>query len=192
MRQSDIQGERLHLLRPFLALIALSAFLGAMVLPDRAEAALSKQDAKQQDTKAKQDNKDAEKSKQEPAKPQTVSKEKFTAEQIVESVIYLYGSRPMLDQIRRYGVERGKIIRYPAEGNPDETNYERRKSGNTPSWATSDRGGSYLYRDSHHARNGARSLRRRDYLRPDNELFCRAPRHTAGFDPASDGCRRDK
>ena len=129
MRQSDIQGERLHLLRPFLALIALSAFLGAMVLPDRTQAARIQQDAKQQDTKdnkAKQDNKDAEKSKQEPAKPQAVSKEKFTAEQIVESVIYLYGSRPMLDQIRRYGVERGKIIRYPAEGNPDETNYERR------------------------------------------------------------------
>lgn len=129
MRQSEIQGERLHLLRPFLALIALAAFLGAMVLPDRIQAARSQQDARQQDakdTKAKQDKKEAEKPKQDSEKPKQDSKEKFTAEQIVESVIFLYGTRPGLEQIRRYGVERGKITRYPAEGNPDETNYERR------------------------------------------------------------------
>jgi hypothetical protein len=125
MRRSEIQGERLHLLRPFLALMAVGAFLAAMVLPVRIQAALGQQDNKQQDakqqdtkdTKAKQDNKEAEKPN---------PKEKFTAEQIVESVIFLYGSRPMLDQIRRYGVERGKITHYPAEGNPDEANYERR------------------------------------------------------------------
>ena len=134
MRQSEIQGERLHLLRPFLALIALGAFLGAMVLPGRIQATRSQQDNKWQDarqqdtkdTKAKQDNKDAEKTKQESEKPKQDSKEKFTAEQIVESVIYLYGTRPGLEQIRRNGVERGKITHYPAEGNPDEANYERR------------------------------------------------------------------
>jgi hypothetical protein len=93
-----------------------------MVAPDKTHAARSQQDTKQQDTKkpdAKQDNK-------EPEKPVQGSKEKFTAEQIVESVIFLYGTRPGLEQIRRYGVERGKITRYPAEGNPDEANYERR------------------------------------------------------------------
>ena len=70
----------------------------------------------------------------EPAKPQESPKPaepkasdvKFTAEQIVESVILVYGSRPALEQIRRYGVERGKITRYNAEGNPEEANYERR------------------------------------------------------------------
>jgi hypothetical protein len=51
---------------------------------------------------------------------------KFTAEQIVESVILIYGTRPGLEQIRRYGVERGKITRFPTEGNPEEANYERR------------------------------------------------------------------
>src|SRR5688572_26774462 len=61
----------------------------------------TKQDTKQQDTK-------------------------YTAEQIVESVILIYGSRPLLDQIRRNGVERGKITRFPTEGNPEEANYERR------------------------------------------------------------------
>lgn len=51
---------------------------------------------------------------------------KFTAEQIVESVILMYGTRPALDHIRRNGVERGKITRYTAEGNAEEANYERR------------------------------------------------------------------
>lgn len=51
---------------------------------------------------------------------------KYTAEQIVESVILIYGTRPGLDQIRRNGVERGRITRYPTEGTPEEANYERR------------------------------------------------------------------
>lgn len=54
------------------------------------------------------------------------SEVKFTAEQIVESVILMYGTRPALDHIRRNGVERGKITRYNAEGNAEEANYERR------------------------------------------------------------------
>ena len=51
---------------------------------------------------------------------------KFTAEQIVESVILMYGTRPGLDHIRRNGVERGKITRFGADGNAEEANYERR------------------------------------------------------------------
>lgn len=49
-----------------------------------------------------------------------------TAEQVVESVIFFYGTRPGLEQIRRNGVERGKVTRFPAQGNPEESNYERR------------------------------------------------------------------
>lgn len=62
--------------------------------------------------------------RQEP-KPQD-AKQQYTAEQIVESVILIYGTRPGLDQIRRNGVERGKITRYPTQGTPEEANYERR------------------------------------------------------------------
>jgi hypothetical protein len=51
---------------------------------------------------------------------------KFTAEQIVESVILMYGTRPGLDHIRRNGIERGKITRYTPDGNAEEANYERR------------------------------------------------------------------
>jgi hypothetical protein len=50
----------------------------------------------------------------------------FTAEQIVESVILVYGTRPALEHIRRNGIERGRITRVGAQGNPEEANYERR------------------------------------------------------------------
>jgi hypothetical protein len=93
-----------------------------MASPNRTQPVRGQQDTKQQDTKqaAKQENKEAKESKQD------AKEGKFTAEQIVESVILIYGTRPGLEQIRRNGVERGKITRYPAEGNPEETNYERR------------------------------------------------------------------
>lgn len=52
---------------------------------------------------------------------------KFTVEQIVESVILVYGTRPGLEHIRRNGVERGRITRFNAQGNTaEEANYERR------------------------------------------------------------------
>jgi hypothetical protein len=51
---------------------------------------------------------------------------KFTGEQVVESVILVYGSRPALDHIRRNGVERGKITRFNTDGNAEEADYERR------------------------------------------------------------------
>jgi hypothetical protein len=50
----------------------------------------------------------------------------YTAEQIVESVILVYGSRAGLEHIRRNGVERGRVIRTMPEGAIEEANYERR------------------------------------------------------------------
>lgn len=51
----------------------------------------------------------------------------FTVEQIVESVIFIYGSRPLLQQIRRNGVERGRICKPTCEaGKTEEATYERR------------------------------------------------------------------
>jgi hypothetical protein len=64
--------------------------------------------------------------KETPAKDSKSQDVKFTAEQIVESVILIYGTRPGLDHIRRFGVERGRITRYNADGNTEEANYERR------------------------------------------------------------------
>lgn len=50
----------------------------------------------------------------------------FTAEQIVESTIFIYGSRPVLEQIRRNGVERGRLTRLTTDGRTEEATYERR------------------------------------------------------------------
>ena len=49
-----------------------------------------------------------------------------TAEQVAEAVIFAYGSRGVLDQIRRNGIERGRITRTTAEGRAEEATYERR------------------------------------------------------------------
>jgi len=107
------------LLRRFLALIALAAFFVSIALPGSSQAVAIQQDNKQDPQKEKkQENK--------PEKKPDKQDGKYTAEQVVESVILVYGSRPALEQIRRNGVERGKITRYNTEGNPEEANYERR------------------------------------------------------------------
>ena len=49
-----------------------------------------------------------------------------TAEQIAETVILVYGSRQGLEQIRRNGVERGRITRTSSGGRVEESTYERR------------------------------------------------------------------
>jgi hypothetical protein len=60
-------------------------------------------------------------------KPPTPGQEKtFTAEQIAESTIFLSGSRAVLEQIRRNGVERGRITRITPDGRTEEATYERR------------------------------------------------------------------
>ena len=79
------------------ALISLSALFTLLALPGKNQAAAAVDDPKE-----------------------------FTAEQIVESVILIYGSRAALDHIRRFGVEHGKITRFTPEGSSEEANYERR------------------------------------------------------------------
>jgi len=52
-----------------------------------------------------------------------------TAEQVAETVILIYGGgggRPVLDQIRRNGVERGKLTRTASDGRVEESTYEQR------------------------------------------------------------------
>ena len=50
----------------------------------------------------------------------------LTAEQVAEVTILAYGSRPVLAQIRRNGVERGRITRFMPDGKSEEVSYERR------------------------------------------------------------------
>ena len=48
------------------------------------------------------------------------------AEQVAEAVVYAYGSRGALEQIRRNGVERGRLTRIGTDGRTEEASYERR------------------------------------------------------------------
>jgi len=50
----------------------------------------------------------------------------FTGEQVAESAIFIYGTRPVLEQIRRNGIERGRITRYTGDGKIEEATYERK------------------------------------------------------------------
>ena len=50
----------------------------------------------------------------------------FTAEQIAEGVILFSGSRPVLNQIRRNGIERGRSSRMGQDGRAEESRYELR------------------------------------------------------------------
>ncbi|HEY2964371.1 MAG TPA: hypothetical protein VGJ37_18270 [Pyrinomonadaceae bacterium] len=110
------------------ALIVLFALLISLPLSGAswaAAAAQNTQNTKPAETKP-QDAKAQDAKPQETKPIESKGDVKFTAEQIVESVILVYGSRPGLEHIRRNGVERGKITRYNTEGNPEESNYERR------------------------------------------------------------------
>jgi hypothetical protein len=49
----------------------------------------------------------------------------LTAEQVAELTVLVYGSRPVLAQIRRNGVERGRIT-FMTDGKSEEATYERR------------------------------------------------------------------
>jgi hypothetical protein len=61
-----------------------------------------------------------------PTQDKKTNDKSFTAEQIVESTIFIYGSRPVLQQIRRNGVERGRITRTMTDGRTEEATYERK------------------------------------------------------------------
>ena len=125
-RRSGFKENGYILLRLVLALIALTAFLIPFGSPIKTQAA--PQDPKAIPEKSPQvaapDKKD--KNQEPPKAPKKNGETQYTAEQVVESVILIYGSRPALEHIRRNGVERGKITRTDAEGKIEESDYERR------------------------------------------------------------------
>jgi hypothetical protein len=63
--------------------------------------------------------------KEEPPKRASKDDQNVTAEQVAETAILVYGSRAALQQIRRTGVERGRITRTGQDGRPEEVAYER-------------------------------------------------------------------
>jgi hypothetical protein len=89
--------------------------------------ALAAQDATQNGgAQKKEDAKKKEQAQQKPAAPVAkFDKNNPTAEQVAELVIFAFGSRAGLSQIRRTGVEHGKITRTGADGRPEEISYDR-------------------------------------------------------------------
>ena len=59
------------------------------------------------------------------AKPAKADPKNPTAEQVAETVIFAYGFRERLAQIRRTGVERGRVTRINDDGGTEEVTYER-------------------------------------------------------------------
>lgn len=72
---------------------------------------------------------DVQQDKKEPAKPVEDARQgkgkTYTAEQIAETVVLVFGSRPGMAQIRRTGVERGTITRTTDDGRSESIPYSR-------------------------------------------------------------------
>jgi hypothetical protein len=98
----------------------------ALCLPQSSIVALGIQTTgnPQQQTEKKEDNQKAAEAQKKVTIPK--SNIEVTAEQIAEAVLLAYGSRPALEQIRRNGVERGRLTRIGADGRTEEASYERR------------------------------------------------------------------
>jgi hypothetical protein len=104
-----------------LALIVLSALIVVVSAAGAHRTAAAPQDPKQTPKETPKET------KQEKPPENKSQDTKYTAEQVVESVILLYGSRPGLEHIRRNGVEHGKITRFNTQGAAaEEADYERR------------------------------------------------------------------
>jgi hypothetical protein len=58
--------------------------------------------------------------------PVKVDPKNLTAEQVVETVIFFYGTRPGLTQVRRNGFEHGKVTSVRDDGRTEDSTYERR------------------------------------------------------------------
>lgn len=94
----------------------LCALAGALTAGAWGGAGARAQEAAQQPEKPK---------KEEQPKPVKADKDNPTGEQVAETVVLVYGSRAGLAQIRRTGVERGRITRTGTDGRPEEVSYER-------------------------------------------------------------------
>lgn len=110
----------------FAAFIALAAGSGLFVTQNAASAQQSGAQQPSPTPTPAADTKPVQKPETLPAKVDKNQKT-FTGEQVVETAIYYYGSRPLLSSIRRNGVERGRICKPSCEaGKVEEATYERR------------------------------------------------------------------
>ncbi len=128
IRRSGFKENGYILLRLVLSLIALTVLLLSFGSPIKTQAALQDPKAAPQASPQATPQDTKKESKQQETKPakKNSNEPQYTGDQVVESVILVYGTRPALEHIRRNGVERGKITRTDTEGKIEESEYERR------------------------------------------------------------------
>ena len=102
------------MLRP-IKILAFAALCAAGLAPAQASRAF----VQNKDEKKAADQKKSEK-KDEKGKTGAL-----TGDNIAETVVLVYGSRPVLEQVRRTGVERGRVSRTNGDGSSVEISYER-------------------------------------------------------------------
>lgn len=73
-----------------------------------------------------EDNRDKQEKPQEKRAKQDKDAKLPTAEQVAELVVAYNGQRPVLQQVRRTGIERGVVTRTKDDGGTEEITYERR------------------------------------------------------------------
>ena len=112
-----LEGEAEFVFRRIVNLALWLALLSCAAAYTSAPATLA-QDKPQNDKPA---------AKPSPVKPQNDKQQQQpTGEQVAETVIYLNGTREGLSQVRRTGIERGRITRTNGEGKTEEVTYDRR------------------------------------------------------------------
>ena len=129
MRQPDStstsQKEKEFLLRSLL----VPPVFGALIVAGTWSAltvnrTVSSQDKQNQQINTAANNRNTQKSEKNEKADRNLKN--VTAEQVAELTVLVYGSRPILAQIRRNGVERGRITRFTTDGKVEEATYERR------------------------------------------------------------------
>jgi len=115
--------EENYLLRSILTSTVFVALLLSLSVPAVSSAYAYDAPGQGQTTKATSNTNQAQKVERVDPNQKTV-----TAEQVAESAIYMYGSRPLLEQIRRNGLERGRVCKPTCDvpGKAEEATYERR------------------------------------------------------------------
>ena len=125
------QQERYFLRRSFITATVISAFLIGCAATGLRSGVLAQQPAPTTPSAASKNPQVPEKvdtkSQQNPEKIDLRNPKAFTAEQIAESAVFLYGGREQLAKIRHNGVERGRICKPTCDvGKTEEAIYDRR------------------------------------------------------------------
>ena len=116
------------MLRSYLAPPVFAALLLAGAWSLTGSSTVASQNNQNTQSNSAAENQNTEKNEKKNEKKEKIDRNQkaLTTEQVAELTVLVYGSRPVLAQIQRNGVERGRITRVTADGKIEEATYERR------------------------------------------------------------------